>query len=274
MASSTRPSTTPAARGRVPRRRHSPAEAVADELRARILSGEVPDGGELPKLDDLIAEFDVSRVAVRQACQILEAEGLLRVRRGNVGGSIATLPGAANAAYTLGQVLEGRRTTIGDVASAVERVEPICVELCAERGDRTETVLPALQAAQDELSTCIEAGDGVGAAEAARRWHEELVDRCGNDTLAVVLGAVEGVWGSHTRDRSVALEDAGVPLSEELSRRVHAEHQEIQRLIEAGDATGAAAAARAHLRTARIHPTGRSDDTVVDALTVRDRLPR
>jgi DNA-binding FadR family transcriptional regulator len=53
-------------------RRRSPAEAVADQLRRRILSGDVPDGGLLPKVDDLMAEFGVSRPAVSSACAILE----------------------------------------------------------------------------------------------------------------------------------------------------------------------------------------------------------
>jgi len=260
-------------RPRLPRRRWSPADAVADELRTRILSGEVPDGGQLPKLDDLVEEFGVSRAIVRQACQILEAEGLIQVRRGNVGGSVVSLPGPANAAYTLGQVLEGRQVSLGDVAVAVERVEPICAELCAERPDRERHVLPRLREAQDELAAAIEAGDAIAAADAARRWHTALVETCGNVTVAVVLGAVEGVWGSHTRATSAELEAAGVPLSEEGSRRALAEHEEIQRLIEAGDGPGAAAAARAHLGTARIHAGDRRDDTPVTARTVRDHLP-
>lgn len=254
------------------RLRTSPAETVADELRERILSGQVPDGGDLPKLDELIAEFGVSRATARQACQILETEGLIQVRRGNVGGSRVRLPRPANVAYTLGQVLESRRVTVGDVAAAVEHFEPLCAELCAERRDRRSQVLPALEDAQRDLAACIEADDGHGASLAARRWHEALVDRCGNDTTTVLLGTLESVWGAHARATSAELDAAGVALSEKLSRRVHAEHEEIQRLIAAGDGPAAAAAARHHLRTARIHPTDRRDGHVVDALTIRDEL--
>ncbi|MCD9622960.1 FadR/GntR family transcriptional regulator [Rhabdothermincola salaria] len=263
--------TRPSPRARL-RRRSSPAEIVADELRERILSGTVPDGGELPKLDQLIEEFGVSRATARQACQILETEGLIQVRRGNVGGSSVRVPRPANVAYTLGQVLEARRVTVGDVAAAVEHFEPLCAELCAERRDRRREVLPALDTAQDDLMACIEAGDGHGASLAARRWHEALVDRCGNDTATVLLGTLESVWGAHARATSAELDAAGVPLSDELSRRVHAEHDEIRRLVAEGDGPGAAAAARAHLRTAQIHPTDRRDGNVVDALTIRDEL--
>lgn len=253
-------------------RRLGPAEVVADELRARILSGEVVDGGELPKLEELMDSFGVSRATARQACQILETEGLIQVRRGNVGGSVVHLPRPANVAYTLGQVLESRQVALGDVAAAVERFEPICAQLCAERRDRRRSVLPALAETQSRLAACIEVGDGHGASLAARRWHELLVERCGNETTTVLLGTLESVWGAHARAASAELDAAGVPLSERLSRRVHAEHEEIQRLIEAGDGPGAAAAALAHLRTARIHPTDRRDDTVVDAITIRDEM--
>ena len=257
---------------RRPPRRISPAEAIADTLRERILSGEVPDGGTMPKLEELIDEFGASRATVRQACHILETEGLIRVRRGNVGGAEVHVPGPANAAYVLGQVLEARAVGSGDVAAAVGRLEPLCVELCAERKDRKRTVLPGLQAAQDELAAAIDADDGRAAALAARRWHEHLVASCGNDTTTVLLGTLEALWTAHTSAATTELAAEGEPLARELARRVHAEHDHIQSLVAAGDAAGAAAAAREHLRTARIHRSRARDDQPVRAVTVRDEL--
>jgi DNA-binding FadR family transcriptional regulator len=251
------------------RRRISPAEAIADDLRSRILSGEVI---ELPKLEELIETFGASKVIVRQACHILESEGLVRVRRGNVGGSEVHVPGAANAAYVLGQVLEARQVGSTEVAAAVGRFEPLCAELCAERKDRRRTVLPALEGAQADLAQAIEAGDGEGAATASRRWHEALVEGCGNEVVAVLLGTLEAVWSTHAEAAAAELSAQGEPLSAKLSARVRDEHEQIQALIAAGDGPGAAAAARAHLRTARIHRSRAQDDVPVRAVTVRDGL--
>jgi GntR family transcriptional repressor for pyruvate dehydrogenase complex len=251
------------------RRRISPAEAIADDLRSRILSGEVT---ELPKLEDLIETFGASKVIVRQACHILESEGLVRVRRGNVGGSEVHVPGAANAAYVLGQVLEARKVGSAEVAAAVGRFEPLCAELCAERKDRRTAVLPALRDAQADLAKAIDTGDGEAAAVASRRWHEALVDGCGNEVVRVLLGTLEAVWSTHAEAAAAELSARGEPLSPKLSARVHAEHDEIQALIAAGDGAGAAAAARAHLRTARIHRSRAQDDVPVRAVTVRDGL--
>jgi GntR family transcriptional repressor for pyruvate dehydrogenase complex len=257
---------------RRPRRRISPAEAIADELRSRILSGAVPDGGELPKLEALIDEFGASKVIVRQACHILETEGLVRVRRGNVGGSEVHVPTAANAAYVVGQVLEVKAVRTGDVAIAVGRFEPLAAELGAERKDRMRTLLPALGRAQVDLRSSIDSADGEGAALAARRWHEALVEHCGNETISTLLGTLEAVWSTHAAAAAAELAAQGQSMDRRLSERVHAEHEEIQRLIAAGDGAGAAAAARAHLRTARIHRSRSRDDRPVRATTVRDEL--
>jgi DNA-binding FadR family transcriptional regulator len=255
-------------------RRWSPAEAVADQLRRRILSGEVPDGGLLPKIDDLMAEFGVSRPAVRSACAILETEGLLRVRRGHQGGAIVHAPGPANAAYTVAQVLEARRVQVPDVAAAVERLEPLCAQLCAERPDREQAVLPALEAAQQDLAAAIERADGIGASEAARRWHEALADGCGNETTRVLLGALEMLWTSHSRASTTDSVARGVPYSEQQSRQVYDDHAAIARLIADGKTAEAAEAVRDHLRTARIHgqPTDAPATGAVRAELVRDSL--
>ena len=66
------------------------AEMVADVIRARIVAGTLPDGSMLPKQDQLISEFQVSRPLFREALRILESEGLISVRRGNIGGRRST----------------------------------------------------------------------------------------------------------------------------------------------------------------------------------------
>ncbi|MEO8693472.1 MAG: GntR family transcriptional regulator [Acidimicrobiales bacterium] len=256
-----------------PRRRYSPAEAVADRLRDRILSGEVADGAMLPKLEDLTDEFRVSKASLREACRILETEGLLSVLRGNVGGAVVHVPQPVHAGYTVGLVLQAREVEVRDVAAAVRRFEPTCAELCAEREDRVTAVLPELVAAQRALAACIERGDGAGASLAARAWHETLVARCGNETTVVLLGALEAVWTSHVRTKSAEYAQRGVAMSSELSRKVYEEHEEIQARIEAGDVAGAAAAARAHLLNAHIHPPSEDEEAqLVRATTVRDRV--
>jgi GntR family transcriptional regulator, transcriptional repressor for pyruvate dehydrogenase complex len=257
-------------RSRRVHRRYGTADAIADTLRDRLLSGDIPDGSVLPKQDDLADQFGVSKAAIREACRILETEGLLRVVRGNVGGSIVNVPTPKTAAYTVGMVLQARDVKMSEVGFAVQRLEPLAVELCAERPDRAEAVLPALESSQADLARCIDSSDGDGASVAARRWHELLVESCGSDTITVLLGALEAVWSSQARGASIAAGEQGLELDLTNSRRAFQEHEQIQALIRAGDAAAAAVAARKHLETARIYP---ERSTAMEA-TVRCRVIR
>jgi GntR family transcriptional regulator len=55
---------------------------VASILRDRIVSGTWKHEQEIPTLDELAKQFSVARVTVRQAVQMLSAEGLLSSQRG------------------------------------------------------------------------------------------------------------------------------------------------------------------------------------------------
>src|SRR5258708_25805226 len=118
------------------------AEIVADELRQRITSGAMRDGDLLPKLEDLLEEFKVSKPSLREALRILETEGLITVRRGNMGGAVIHAPGSRDAGYMIGLVPESRNVTVRDLADAILQFEPICAALCSERADRITQVVP------------------------------------------------------------------------------------------------------------------------------------
>jgi GntR family transcriptional regulator len=55
---------------------------IAEELRARVSSGEYAAGRLLPSESELSGEFDVSRVTVRKALELLRDEGLVDARQG------------------------------------------------------------------------------------------------------------------------------------------------------------------------------------------------
>lgn len=57
-------------------------EELAGELRAKILSGELPPGAEMPRENALMEERDLARSTVRQAFDVLRSEGLIESRQG------------------------------------------------------------------------------------------------------------------------------------------------------------------------------------------------
>lgn len=57
-------------------------EQIAGKLRAKIETGVLPPGAEVPSENELVAEHGVSQTTARGALAILRAEGLLDVQRG------------------------------------------------------------------------------------------------------------------------------------------------------------------------------------------------
>ena len=89
------------------------AEIVASRLREDILSGRLKEGDVLPSQESLFSEFGVSPPALREAIHILETDGLISVRRGNVGGAVVHLPSAERTAHMISMVLQSRSVDTG-----------------------------------------------------------------------------------------------------------------------------------------------------------------
>lgn len=244
------------------------AELVANDLRTRILGGDLDDGDQLPKEEELRAEYQVSKPSLREAMRILEAEGLLTVRRGNMGGALVHRPSATNVAYTLAMVLRTDDVGIDDVAQALREVEPACAALCAEVTGRKRTIVPELRAIQKEARQSVD--DLVRATDLSRQFHETIVRRCGNRSLIVMVGALEAVWSSHETGWSRAVDPQHVPVEER--RAALDRHDELIARIAAGDASGARELSWRHLCEVQQYPDPDSGDGHVVPALVRDRF--
>ena len=246
------------------------AEVVAGILRDRIIDGELANGDSLPKQEDLMEEFRISRPTLREALRQLENEGLLTVRRGSIGGSVVEVPTAESSAYTFGLVLQSRRTTIADLATAIERIEPIAASLCAERDDRAAEVVPVLRANLEETAAAI--GDGEAFTSLSRRFHELMVGACGNETLIVMLGALEGLWSEQERQWAARVTTEGRYPDESHRRQVLTTHASLVDAIAEGDAAAASRIAAGHLARSQRYALEDSRSQVVRATTLRDSL--
>ena len=63
---------------------------IADHLRTKIENNELRPGYKLPSERSMMDEFEVSRMTMRHALEILRSEGLIRSKRGRGGGNFIT----------------------------------------------------------------------------------------------------------------------------------------------------------------------------------------
>jgi GntR family transcriptional repressor for pyruvate dehydrogenase complex len=220
------------------------AEIVADSLRQRILIGELADGQLLPNQDSFIAEFGVSRPSMREAMRILETEGLITVRRGNVGGAIVHSPQASHVAHTLKLVLESQGIPIDDVGAALKLLEGTCAGLCARRDDRATTVVISLRETNARAREYLD--DWPEYIRATSDFHQALIDGSGNQTLRLMAGSLEATWLGHVGNWAETATAVGVAPDHEYRLRGVEVHERLTDLIADGDVAETIALAESH----------------------------
>lgn len=236
------------------------AEIVASKLRDDILSGRLRAGDILPTQESLYSEFGVSPPALREAIHLLETDGLISVRRGNMGGAVVRLPSAERTAHMIGMVLQTRAATPADVSGALLHLEPICAGMCAARQDRLTEVLPYLQAEIDLQTARFE--DSAQFVRTARRFHEALVARCGNEPMILLIGSLELIWSSH---ESSVWGDEGGPMKDATMRAALRDHQRLLDTIAQGNVARATKLAADHLTAARRTTLAAGSDKTIEA---------
>ena len=182
-------------------------EIIADELRALIVSGEVAEGESLGREPDLVERFGVSRPSLREALRILEAEGLITVVRGVLGGVVVRAPDVRGTARTASILLASRNVTLGDVHDARSVIEPAAARILATSPGRKDAVAD-LRGLVERQAAVIDDPSAFGEANAA--FHERLVVLAGNQTLAIVAEMLNEVtaWAVTEVSRSIAARDA------------------------------------------------------------------
>jgi DNA-binding FadR family transcriptional regulator len=233
------------------------AEIVASKLRDDILSGRLRAGDILPTQENLFQEFGVSPPALREAIHLLETDGLISVRRGNMGGAVVQLPSPERTAHMISMVLQTRAATPADVSGALLHLEPICAGMCAAREDRATEVVPQLQAEIDIQTANF--GDVAQYVRNARRFHEVLVARCGNEPMILLIGSLELIWSTHES------QVWGDDMNEKTMRAALRDHQRLLDAISEGNVARATKLAADHLTAARRTTLAAGTDKTIEA---------
>jgi len=173
------------------------------------------------------------------------------VRRGNRGGALVHAPSDDNAGYAVGLVLQSRHVPMSDLNGALLHLESVCAGLCAARPDRAETVVPELQAVHEAALTT--ADDQMGYAMASLQFHDLLVEHCGNETLKLMVGALDSLWPDPVTVRTRRLNERSGFLDARMRLGSIQAHERIIRYIRAGDVDLAQREALHHLQASPIY---------------------
>ena len=233
-------------------------QQIADELRQLIVSGALSEGDSLGREPELVERFGVSRPSLREALRILEAEGLISVVRGMLGGVVVHAPDTRMTARTAALVLQARNVSLADVHEARTLLEPTAVRVVASARARRAAV-SELRGLIDEQLRAIQDPDAFGRANA--RFHERLVALAGNQTLSIVAEMLNEILA-----RAVTAVSKTGPAGDSVAtrRRGIRSQERLVELIEAGKAAEAEAHWRTHMGVVGRVLLGQRATTVVD----------
>lgn len=235
-------------------------QQIADELRQLIITGELDEGDSLGHEPDLIERFGVSRPSLREALRILEAEGLISVIRGVQGGVVVHRPDRRLTARTAAIVLQARNVPLADVFEARTIIEPAAVGLVASGRNRRACARRLRQLIRKE-EEAIDDPEAFGAANA--RFHEELIEMAGNQTLTIVAEMLNEVVA---RAVTIVSQADGGGGSVATRRRGVRSQERLVSLIENGDVDAAEAHWRTHMGVVGRVMLGQRAKTVIDLL--------
>lgn len=231
----------PIARRRLPKT----SDYLAGELRAQILGNGLQPGTPLASEGELIDAYGLSRGSVREALRLLEAEGLIDIRRGPKGGISVVHPDTGHVAKSLALLFTIQESTVGDFFQFRLAVEPQVASDAARYGSQEQklSILRVAKAAADD-------------PERTAEFHAELGRCASNSIFGVLLAALHQVLEWHLRLESIGPSDFEATV---------AAHRRIADAIFDGDADRAETAMRRHLEAfqALLNEHGRLNEPIV-----------
>jgi DNA-binding GntR family transcriptional regulator len=203
--------------------RRSLGTQAYERLREDIVALRRPPGQRLVERE-LATELEISRIPLREALRLLEAEGLV---------VIVPRQGAMVAPFTAADVRH-----LFDVR---ESLEVLAVRLAAQHADSRG--LAALQSHLVAARAAIEAGDVNALADANARFHETVIAMSANPLLQSIMQPLNARvrWLFHLAQGP----------TDDAEDDMCTEHEAIYRAIAAGDADRGGALAYEHVRATR-----------------------
>jgi GntR family transcriptional regulator, galactonate operon transcriptional repressor len=213
------------------------SEVVIGLLVDRIVSGEHPVGGLIPREPELCAAFGVSRTVIREALKVLEEKGLVRVRRGF--GTVVNDEDEWNLLdlQVLSAVVRHDREleVLDDLIEVRVALETDMAARAARSRDDAD--LARMRTLLGEMAGQLDTPDQFLATDV--RFHDAIMLASGNRLSRAVVRAIHSQARASTRYN-------GEPRRSDLEM-THGGHLALLDRIVAQDAEGAAAAMREHI---------------------------
>lgn len=210
------------------------------QIEERILDGRLKPGDHLPSERELSALLGVSRPSLRESLRVLEALGLVDVRRGGGAEGGATLlqtPGSGLVNLLKLQLALGHFTADDVVQTRVALETWSCGEAAYRSTDTDHADLAVILDRMDDAEISTTEFNRLDAS-----FHQRIADATGNPLTAHFMGALRTAIQRQMVEAYARLSDWKA-----TAQTVRAEHRDILHAIADGDAETAGRLVRDHI---------------------------
>jgi GntR family transcriptional repressor for pyruvate dehydrogenase complex len=219
---------------------------LADELRANILGHGLAAGSPLPSEAEIVNESGLGRATVREALRLLEAEGLIAIKRGPQGGISVRRPDGSRLSSSLAPLLTLAESPLRDLFFFRKAVEPPAAEQAAKM---------ATEAQRQRLLGLAEHREGAGYSNEVD-FHVMVAECAGNELVRALLTVPHDLLRMHLEGEAISADDV---------REANEAHHLIAKAIVSGDGPRASRAMLRHLESFenRMERQGRLDQPII-----------
>ena len=162
------------------------SEGVFNQLKEAIISNDFRAGDRLPSERDLAEEFQVSRVAIREAIRALENYGFVSIRQGAAGGAFVTDLTFEQLSSACLDLFLANKISIHELHQVRILIEPEVARLATLNAtpEFTKRLLEAFEAEHPHGALLTE------DIASATKVHFILAEMCGNRFLEAIVNSV------------------------------------------------------------------------------------
>lgn len=157
------------------------SDLIAKEIWNLILAGKLKPGDKLPSERELVKQFEVSKVTLREALNKLEAYGHITKKRGQSGGSIVLDIAPTQGIKILLDYLNAKKISLEELIATRDMIEPLIAAEAAK--NRTNEDINELE---DNLVTHKRDFEERGCSRCAWRFYLLLARFTQNEILRVI----------------------------------------------------------------------------------------
>jgi len=213
------------------------SEHIVEQIRKAIFEGQLKPGDKLPPEKELMKNFNVSKVTLREAMRSLEVLGFLEIRKGVSGGAFVTEVDLKTARNSFINFLHFKNLSLNDLTEVRLLLESHIAEKAALT--ITEDDLKSLKKLIEECEYVLKHDIPIESRKNEIEFHRIIGSISGNPILMFILDFVENllidtkeilqpgkefsqrVLGAHKRIYKALLERNSKKAREEMVKHVN-----------------------------------------------------